>query len=139
MQPEMPSDNFNPIAYIKEVGGVLKFGSGVLGKSAVALGILLFAIIIGAWRLHSDGAILGVIGLGVVVFLGWFFYVLDFAGKHPDVALLEGGEWTGFQRFQAAAKGFIPSQAEQQLTIADGSQIVPISGDAPGESDKEPK
>jgi hypothetical protein len=112
---------FNPIAYVKEIGGVLKFGSGVLGKSAIALGILLLAVIVAAARLHSDAAILSVIGLGVIVFLGWFLYVLKFAGEHPDIALLEGGEWSGFQRFQAAAKGYLPEASEKQPTALPGS------------------
>lgn len=116
--------DFDPIAYIKEVGGVVKFGSGVLGKSAIALGILLFAIVIAAARLHSDGAIIGVLIVGAIVFFGWLFYVLRFASKHPDIAVLEGAEWSSFQRFQAAAKGFIPPAVSEQAPSSNALAIV---------------
>jgi len=108
---------------IKEVGGVFKFGSGVLGKSAIALGVLLLGIVVAAARLHSDGAIIGALILGAVVFFGWLLYVLRFASKHPDIAVLEGAEWSGYQRFQAAAKGYIPSVSEQRPTLAPGSTL----------------
>src|SRR5262252_7670791 len=94
---------------IKEIGGVFKLGSGVLGKSAIAIGILLIAVIVAAARLHSDAAILAVIALGAGALFLWLHRVLKFAGEHPDIAVLEGAEWSGYQRFQAAAKGFIPS------------------------------
>jgi len=128
--------DFDPIAYIKEVGGVVKFGSGVLGKSAIALAILLFAVIIAAARLHSDGAIVAVLIIGAAVFFGWLFYVLKFAAKHPDIAVLEGSEWSSFQRFQAAAKGYLPASTEQRPTLAPGSSIPLL--DNPKADDEEP-
>lgn len=113
--------DFDPIAYFKEVGGVVKFGNGVLGKSAVALAILLAAIVIAVFRLHSDSAIVGALLLGGLVFGGWFVCVLKFASDHPDVALLEGAEWTTYQRFQAAAKGFVPGPSDRIPTPLPGS------------------
>src|SRR2546422_1203811 len=91
------------VSVVKEVGGVFKFGSGVLGKSAIAVGIIMLAAFVAVFRLHSDISIIGVILIAAAVFFIWFFYVLAFVAKHPDLALLEGAEWTGFQRFQAAA------------------------------------
>jgi hypothetical protein len=114
----------NPFDYIKEAGGVFKFGSGVLGKSAIAIAVLMVGVVVAAWRLHSDAAIIAIIAIGAVVFLVWLLCVLNFAGKHPDVALLEGAEWSGFQRFQAAAKGYIPSRTEQALTIPPGTMAI---------------
>jgi hypothetical protein len=121
---------FDPIAYIKEVGGVVKFGSGVLGKSAIALGILLFGIVIAAARLHSDGAIIAALVLGAGVFFAWLFYVLRFASQHPDVAVLEGAEWSSFQRFQAAAKGFVPDLSDKAPVPLPGSQAA-LPGEPP--------
>jgi hypothetical protein len=115
--------DFDIINSIREVGGVFKFGSGVLGKSAIALGVLLLGIVIATARLHSDGAIIGVLILGAAAFFGWLIYVLRFASKHPDIAVLEGAEWSGYQRFQAAAKGYIPSIEEQRPTLAPGSAL----------------
>jgi hypothetical protein len=123
--------DFDPIAYIKEVGGVVKFGSGVLGKSAIALGVLLFGVVIAAARLHSDEAIIGALVLGAIVFFGWLLYVLKFASQHPDIAVLEGAEWSSFQRFQAAAKGYVPAPAEQRPTLPPGSSLL-LTVDADG-------
>ena len=123
----------------KEVGGVFKFGSGVLGKSAIALGVLLIAVTVAAARLHSDGAIIAVIVIGSLLFLGWFAYVLKFAGDHPDAALLEGAEWSSYRKFQATAKGYIPTTAEQQPTLSPGVGSLALSGDSAKEADMEPK
>jgi hypothetical protein len=112
---------------VKEVGGVFKFGTGVLGKSAIALGVLLIAVIVAVARLHSDGAIIAVIIIGAALFFGWFAYVLRFAGDHPDAALLEGAEWSSYHKFQAAAKGYTPTQAEQQPVLAPGSNLQLIA------------
>jgi hypothetical protein len=103
------ADDFNPINYLKEIGGVFKFGSGVLGKSAIAIGFLLCAVIVAVFRLHSDLAIFGVILIGAIFYFLWFFKVLSFADKHPDLALLDGAEWTSWKKFEAAAKGLTPS------------------------------
>jgi len=102
-------DDFNPIKYLTEIGGVFKFGSGVLGKSSIALGILLVGVLIAVWRLHSDLAIIGALVFGASVFFLWFHRVLKFASDHPDLALLDGAEWTGWKRFEAAAKGISPT------------------------------
>ena len=99
-----------------------------MGKSAIALGVLLVAVIIGVSRLHSDAAILLAIVIGVLIFAGWFRYVLKFAGEHPDVALLEGSEWSGYQRFQATAKGYSPKATERKPTQLPGSQASQPEG-----------
>jgi len=123
---------------IKEIGGVFKLGSGVLGKSAIAVGILLIAVIVGTARLHSDAAILGAIGLGIAAFFVWLFCVLKFAGDHPDIAVLEGGEWSGYQRFQASAKGLIVSQAEERAVSPIGPEVPLQITDKPKQSEEEP-
>src|SRR5712692_664876 len=98
----MTEVNFN---WLKEMSGVFKFGKGVLGRSAIAVGIFLIAVVVAAFRLSSDKAILWDLGLGSAMFCVWFFSVLWFSGKHPDIALLEDAEWSGYKRFEAAAKG----------------------------------
>jgi hypothetical protein len=126
--------NSDIINTVKEVGGVFKFGSGVLGKSAIALGILMIAVIVAAARLRSDGAIIAVIAMGALIFFAWFAYVLKFAGAHPDAALLEGAEWSGYQRFQATVKGLAPSAVDQHLTLPTGEQ-APSVPEAPKEQE----
>lgn len=115
------ADDFNPIKYFTEIGGVFKFGSGVLGKSAIAVGIFLLAIPVAVWRLHSDLAVLGALVFGALIFLLWFFSVLRFANQHPDLALLDGAEWTGWKKFEAAAKGSAPTAEQLKITSAPGT------------------
>lgn len=115
--------NFD-LASLKEVGGIFKFGKGVLGKSAIALGVLLLAPLIAVWRLHSDLAIIAALLIAALIFFIWFFSVIKFVAAHPDVGLLEGAEWSGYKRFEAAAKGYIPPVAEQQPVLAPGTQIA---------------
>lgn len=110
---------------LKEVGGIFKFATGVLGKSAIVLGILLVAAIVAVWRLHSDIAIFGTLVLVALIFFLWFYQVIKFAGKHPDIALLEGAEWSGFQRFQAEAKGYFPKPSERHASSAPSSGALP--------------
>jgi hypothetical protein len=114
-------DELNPFTYLKEMGGVFKFGSGVLGKSSIAVGIFMLCGAIALWRLKSDWLILCVIGILAIILLIWLFSVMRFAHKHPEAALLEGAEWTGWQKFQAAAKGYLPSSKETEPSPAPGT------------------
>jgi hypothetical protein len=110
----------NPLSMIKEVGGVFRFGSGLLGKSAIVVAILLACVGIAVFRLHSDLAILGAILLGAFIAFGWYIPLIKFADKHPDVALLEGAEWGEYQRLQMEAKNFTPTLEEQRIQISSG-------------------
>jgi hypothetical protein len=130
------ADDFNPINYLKEIGGVFKFGSGALGKSAIALGLLLLAVIIAVWRLHSDLAIIGTLVIGAFFFFLWFYRVLKFASDHPDLALLDGAEWTGWKRFEAAAKGYLPSSEDTQPAIEPGKPDSLIPGKSSDEKEQ---
>ncbi len=112
------SDDF--IASVKEIGGVFKFGTGVLGKSAMVMGVLLIAVIVAVARLQSDSAIIVAIILGCLVFIAWFLFFLRFAGLHPSVALLEWAEEMGGKHFEAAAKAFISPPAEMTPTQLPG-------------------
>jgi hypothetical protein len=59
----------NPFSMVREIVGVIKLGGGLLGKSAMVLGILELGIIVAVFRLHSDNMILGALGLGALFFL----------------------------------------------------------------------
>lgn len=119
---------FDPIEYAKEIGEGFKLGSGVLGKSAIAVGILMVVGGIAVYRLHSDKAILVALLMLAVIFLAWFFPVMRFVDKHPDAALLEGAEWTGWQRFQASAKGFLSDPSSTTIIVAPGTSEQPPTG-----------
>lgn len=120
----------NPLWFIKEIGGVLKLGSGLLGKSAIALCIWLGIILVAVFRLKSDLAIVGVIAIGAIGFFAWFFPVIKFAKKNPAEALLEGAEWSGFQKFQASAKNFVPTPDDTRLLPPSGyaESAITLSG-----------
>ena len=126
---------FDPIGSLKEIGGAFRFGRGVLGKSAIPLMVLMAAAMVAAFRLHSDIAIIGSVILAAIVFFLWFFPVLKFCEKHPDVALLEGAEWTGYKQFEATAK-YLPSRSEQQQTPEPGSRVLDVIPEADEETDK---
>ena len=123
-------DEPKPIGYLREIGEAFKLGSGVLGKSAIAVGILIIVGGIAIYHLKSDTSILIALSLIVVAFFLWFFPVIRFVDKHPDAALLEGAEWSGYHRFQAAAKGYTPQLPEKQPTsLPAASQILPPNPD----------
>jgi hypothetical protein len=127
------------IASVKEVGGVFKIGTGVLGKSAVVMGVLLIAVIVAVARLHSDSAIILAIILGCLVFIAWFLFFLRFAGLHPELALLEGAEGMGGKRFEADAKGFMPHPAEMAPSQSPGRNPPPGSGGPELLGEREPE
>ncbi|MEG9435307.1 hypothetical protein JAO29_03910 [Edaphobacter sp. HDX4] len=118
-----------PFSWMREVGGVFRLGSGVLGKSVIGLGLLVVVGGIAITHLHSDWAILTIFGAVVLAFFVWFFPVLSFCKKHPDAALLDGAEWTGYQRDRVAAKGYTPLPNDfehQQLAPGTDSGIIQI-------------
>jgi hypothetical protein len=122
----MADESYSLLSYLKEIGGVLKLGSGVLGKSAIVVSILLVSVIIAVWRLHSDYAIIGALIFGGVSFSLWFHRVLGFASQHPDLALLEGAEWTGWKRFEAEAKLGLGTETAQFAQ----AELVALPGEA---------
>jgi len=107
--------NESPIyASAQGIAMLIRRGSGILGKSAMVLGVLLLAVIVAVFRLHTDGAIIGVLGLGTVIFFAWFGPIIRFAHRHPAEALLDGSQWAEHRRYELAAKGFgvAPTTAE---------------------------
>lgn len=109
------SDN-GTFAALKEVASVIRLGSGLLGKSAIVIGILIVCVGIAIFRLHGDPYIFGALVFGAVMFFAWFIPIIRFADKHPDAALLEGAQWAQHQRDQLAAKG---------ISIVPDSPIIP--------------
>jgi hypothetical protein len=118
-----------PTSYLREIGQAFRLGSGVLGKSAIAVGILMLVGGVAVYRLKSDTAILVALGVIAAAFFLWFFPVLRFVEKNPEAGLLEGEQWTIYRQFQAAAKGYLPPRTERQPTLAPGSSL-PLLADA---------
>lgn len=118
----------NPFWFMKEVGGALKLGSGLLGKSAIVVGILEIVVFAAVCRLHSDVAIVGGVFAGAAIFFVWFFPVITFAKEHPAEAMLEGAEWSGFQKFQTSAKNFTPRPEDMRSELPGGVAIIQSTG-----------
>jgi len=130
------ADDFNPLNYLREIGGVFKLGSGVLGKSAIAVGILMVAVVVAVWRLHSDWAIFGALFVGGGLFFLWFYKVLKFSSDHPDLAVLDGVEWSSFQRFQASVKGSSLPVSSEDPVLLPGARLTITDGNPESESNK---
>jgi hypothetical protein len=88
----------------KAYGGAVRWGSGLLGKSAFVVGPLVVGLMALAWESHSDLVRFGFALLAVGSFFGWYVPFLNFCEKHPADALLDGEHWAAHQQF-IAAKG----------------------------------
>ena len=93
--------NDSPFAIFQHVGQITKLGSGLLGKSAIILGVLLAAGVVAIARLHSDIAIIVTVVLLAIFFFCWFVPIIKFSHEHPAEALLEGSQWAAHQQFLA--------------------------------------
>jgi hypothetical protein len=114
--------------FLREIAEAFKLGSGVLGKSAIAIGILIVVGGVAVYRLKSDEAILIAFGGIILAFFLWFFPVIVFVSKHPDAALLEGAEWI---RFQSAAKGYFPTTTTSVQAPLQDDHVTTIVVSAP--------
>jgi hypothetical protein len=84
------------------VAGAFKFGKGVMGKSTIVLVALLLVGGVAAFRSTLLG--LAAFLTSAVICIAWFFAIRSFCIKYPDMALLDGAEWSGWKRFEARAK-----------------------------------
>lgn len=121
---------------LQEVASFIRLGSGLLGKSAIVIGLFVACIFAAIFRLHDDRYIMGALIFGAFVFFAWFVPIIRFADRHPDAALLEGAQWAQHQRDQLAAKGFNPAIDDLKNPILpDGSVAITIS-DRPKPEDR---
>ena len=105
----MPTLDDNTSNTLKAYGGMFRWGSGLLGKTAVVIGILILCVFACIWKLHSDWAIVGVLALGAVIYFTWYFPLLKFANEHPAEAMLDGIQWSTHQQVMMASKGQAPT------------------------------
>ncbi len=118
----------------KAYGGTFRWGSGLLGKSAIVVGPLIIGLLILAWHMQSDWARFGLSMIAVATFFGWYIPFIQFCEKHPADALLEGIHWAEHQQHLLAAKGqptiSIASQASLSSnkvtnpSITDGDKVL---------------
>ncbi|HVC46036.1 MAG TPA: hypothetical protein VND90_02205 [Terracidiphilus sp.] len=114
----------NTLKALNESGGVFKFGSGLMGKSAIVICVLEAGLFGVALTIHSDLMKFGAIVLGVLIFCFWLIRIIGFADKHPDKVLLEGAEWSAYKRFEATAKNFSPKPEDLQPALPGAAALV---------------
>ena len=110
-------------AAFKGYGGVFRWGSGLLGKSAIVVGPLVAGILIVAWSLHSDWMKIGAMILAVGTFFLWYMPFLKFCDKHPAEALLEGVQWAEHHQMMLAAKGRTSVPSENVIQVASSGAL----------------
>jgi hypothetical protein len=86
-------------ASAKGIATLIRRGSGILGKSAIVMGLFILGVCIAPFRLHSDIAIIQMFLLGGIAFFLWFFPIIFFAHKHPAETLLDSTAWMEHQQF----------------------------------------
>jgi len=119
---------------MRSYGGAFRWGSGLLGKSAIVVGPLVVGLLVLAWESHSDVARFGFAVLAVGTFFGWYVPFITFCEKHPADALLEGVHWAEHQQFLAsksnphgltddlALRASVAGATKAQPTPSDGEQ-----------------
>jgi hypothetical protein len=124
---------------LKEVASVIRLGSGLLGKSAIVIGLFIVCLGIAILRLHDDRYIFGALVFGAIVFFAWFIPIIKFADRHPDAALLEGAQWAQHQRDRLSAKNFNPTAGDLIITSIPELQCLADSNLAAEDSAPRPE
>ena len=93
------------------------WGAGSWENRAIALGFLLVAVVVAVWRLHSDWRLSALYSLERCSFSFGFIECFNSSSDDPDLALLDGAVWTEWKRFEAAAKGYLPTPEDSKPTI----------------------
>jgi glycerol-3-phosphate acyltransferase PlsY len=121
-------------ASAKGIATLIRRGSGVLGKSAIVMGVLVLGICIAPFRLHSDDAIIKVFILAGILFFLWFFPIIVFAYKKPAEILLDSASWLEHQQFLSAI-----ASKEHPLGLGDKDQQTITVGAKEPSSESESK
>lgn len=117
-----PQDPFEIAKRLSESFREVKFGGGVVGKTAyTTLGVIgLWAIVLfrlsetSPWWFNGGLLAAGVVG----TWFGWWWVTRTqkFARENPALALLEGTQLLEYQRFEAEAKGMLPRPGPVAVT-----------------------
>jgi hypothetical protein len=123
------SENKPSIEILKDIGqsagGVFRFGTGVMGKSAILMFVLLVVFGLAIWKLQGTAAIVGIAILGALTFFLWLIAILRYTSKHPEAALLEGAEWTAWKKFEASAKTVVNPPALPAIADPNAPPLPP--------------
>ena len=113
------------IKHLQTMGDQIKFSKGFMSRSSHVL-IALFSLgAIVIWK--GDPLAYALWSVSFLGYFFWYFFTLDFAKKHPEQALLDGGEWLKYRQMEIAAKGIttIPNQPLITPKLPKTSKPVP--------------
>jgi len=109
-----------PLAVVREIVRVIKSGGGILGKTAMIIGLLIVCVGIALFRVPPEQIIL-ILALGALIFFLWFGPILWLVNKYPEKAFLDGQAWVEHhQQVTLAAKGQSPILIEPTSTPEPG-------------------
>lgn len=117
----------------ESAGGAFRFGRGIVSRSSVVVLVFMVAVVVAEYGLRDDYLRLAALGMAAVVFFVWHFASLRFTAKHPDIALLDGAEWTAWKRWEMTAKGLPAPPSGPAISNPDLPLIAP--DDDQGERD----
>jgi hypothetical protein len=125
--PDADNDALAMVRKLTEAYGRAKFGRGVVGKTGHAMIGLLIVWAIVVWRLSGTWLDVPLVLAGVIAtgaFMWWTRSTQQFAERNPAQAMLEGGEFLEYHKFEAQAKGLPP--AGQSVLMGDPTGSMPV-------------
>lgn len=129
------TDPIELIRRLSESYKQVRFGPGVVPKTARAMIGLLAVWVVIVWRLSADllqdGALLLAGLLAAALFVWWVRRTHAFAERNPALALLEGSQLVEYQRFVAQLKGQSPPEGERLVHRATANQTRLPDSDEP--------
>jgi hypothetical protein len=106
--------------------GHINWGHGMMGKATVAVVALIVLLSVVAWRVRSEYALLLTGGIGCIVVIGYFLFLMYIAHYHPVLAATEGPTYVQSRRMELAAKK-LPKPLDAE-TVADPQNPTLFSG-----------
>lgn len=122
-----PSDPLEIARRLSESFREVKFGRGIVGKTAYLTGGLLALWGVVLFRLGDNWWLnLALVSVAIAATLVHLWYVSStqrFAKENPELALLEGAELLEYQRFEAEAKGMLPRPGRQPVVLTQPKEL----------------
>ncbi len=87
----------------------IKFGSGAVGKIALAAVFAFLALAAASMKMGATGAIVDVVAI-VVIFVSMVGAIIYIVQKQPELAVLEGMELVRYKQVTIGAKDFKPEK-----------------------------
>lgn len=113
----------------------IKYGSGVIGKTAPLIGGLILLAVVAMGLLRSDPwLVTGIFAVTVAVVVGYFLHAFHYAKHNPASALLEGTHLIRYKELELAASDpkIIDHSPSGSQNTSPPKSIVYSGGDSDG-------